>query len=58
MSEAEALMQLFSERVAPLQELYLAELAATGALECICNARLESTAVIDDLAVLCMACFR
>jgi len=51
-AEAEALMGLFSERVAPLQELYLAEFAATGAMECISNARLESTAVVDDLAVL------
>ena len=51
-AEAKALMELFGERVAPVEELYLAEFVATGALECISNARLESTAVVDDLAVL------
>lgn len=51
-AEAKALMQLFGERVAPVEELYLAEFVATGALECISNARLESTVVVDDLAVL------
>ncbi len=51
-AEAKALMELFGERVAPVEELYLAEFVATGALECISNARLESTVVVDDLAVL------
>jgi len=51
-AEAKALMELFGERVAPVEELYLAEFVATGALECISNARLESTAVVDNLAVL------
>lgn len=52
-AEAEAVAKLFAERVAPMQELYLAEfVAAADPVECIDTARMESTVVLDDLAVL------
>jgi len=51
-AEAEAVATLFTERVAPLEELYLAEFIAGSGEECVSTFRLERTAVIDDLAVL------
>ena len=42
-AEAKALMELFGERVAPVEELYLAEFVATGAL----GVHLERSAGVD-----------
>jgi hypothetical protein len=51
-AEAESVLELFRERVAPPQVLYLAEFATGEGAECIQTPRLESTAVINDIAVL------
>ena len=51
-AEAEALAALFTERVAPLGELYLAEFIVGSGETCVSTFRMERTAVIDDLAVL------
>lgn len=50
--EAEAMVALFAARVAPIQELYLAEFVTGAGEDCVQTPRLESTAVIDDHAVL------
>ena len=51
-AEAKAVMDLFGERVAPVKDLYLAEFITGEADECIPTARLESTSVVNDMAVL------
>lgn len=51
-AEANVVMDLFGERVAPVKELYLAEFIAGEGEECISTARLDSTSVVNDMAVL------
>jgi hypothetical protein len=50
--EAEAVIKLFAARVAPIKELYLAEFVTGAGEDCVQTSRLESTAVVDDHAVL------
>lgn len=52
--EAEAMVALFAARVAPIQELYLAEFVSGPGAECVQTPRMETTAVVDDHAVLFM----
>lgn len=51
-AEAKAVMDLFGERVAPVKDLYLAEFITGDGDECIPTARLESTSIVNDMAVL------
>jgi hypothetical protein len=51
-AEGRAVIALFEERVAPIEELYLAEFLAGGGQTCIDQLRLERLGVIDDLSVL------
>jgi hypothetical protein len=51
-AEAKVLMELFGERVAPVKDLYLAELITDDGEECIPTARLDNTSVVNDIAVL------
>jgi len=51
-AEAKVVMELFGERVAPVKDLYLAELITDEGKECIPTARLDSTSVVSDIAVL------
>ena len=51
-AEAEVVMQLFGERVTPVRNLYLAELITGEGAECIPTSRLETTSVVNDMAVL------
>jgi hypothetical protein len=51
-AEAEAAVALFAARVAPIGELYLAEFVTGAGADCVQTPRLESTAVVDDHAVL------
>ena len=51
-AEAKAVMDLFGERVAPVKDLYLAEFIAGEGDECIPTARLDSTSIVNDMAVL------
>ncbi len=53
-AEAEATVASFAARVAPLTELYLAEFVRGAGEDCVQTPRLESTAVVDDHAVLFM----
>jgi hypothetical protein len=53
-AEAKAVMDLFGERVAPVKDLYLAELISGEGAECIPTSRLETTSVVSDMAVLFM----
>jgi hypothetical protein len=50
--EAEVVIALFGERVAPARELYLADFIAGDGEDCIPTTRLDITVVLDDLAVL------
>ena len=50
--EAEAVIALFAARVAPIKELYLAEFVTGTGEDCVSSSRMESTAVVDDHAVL------
>ena len=49
-AEAKVVMELFGERVAPIEDLYLAELITGEGQECIPTARLETTSVVNDMA--------
>ena len=51
-AEAKTVMDLFGERVAPVKDLYLAEFISGEGDECIPTARLDSTSVVNDMAVL------
>jgi hypothetical protein len=51
-AEANAVMALFAERVAPVEELYLAEFLAGDEEECLTYSRRLTTGVVDDHAVL------
>ena len=51
-AEARAVMALFAERVASVEELYLAEFIAGEGQECIAHSRRLMTGVVDDHAVL------
>jgi hypothetical protein len=51
-AEARVVMDLFAERVAPVKDLYLAEFVSSEGDECIPTARLETTSVVNDMAVL------
>lgn len=51
-AEAEAVLALFGERVTLPRNLYLAEFVAGESKQCIATPRLESTSVVNDLAVL------
>jgi hypothetical protein len=51
-AEAEAVLASFAERVAPARNLYLAEFVTGESSECIQTPRLESTAVVNEIAVL------
>jgi hypothetical protein len=51
-AEAEAVLAQFAERVMPARHLYLAPFVSGDGAECIQTPRLESTAVINDNAVL------
>jgi hypothetical protein len=51
-AEGRAVIALFEERVAPIEELYLAEFLAAGGEPCIDQLRLEKVGVVDDLSVL------
>ena len=51
-AEAKAVMELFGERVAPVQDLYLAEFISGEGDECIPTTRLDRTSVVNDIAVL------
>lgn len=53
-AEAKVVMELFGERVAPVKDLYLAELINGEGAECIPTSRLETTSVVNDMAVLFM----
>jgi hypothetical protein len=51
-AEAKAVMELFGERVAPVQDLYLGEFISGEGDECIPTTRLDRTSVVNDIAVL------
>jgi hypothetical protein len=51
-AEARTVIALFGERVAPVEQLYLAEFLSGGGQQCIDQLRLEKTGVVDDRAVL------
>ena len=51
-AEARAVMDLFGERVARVEDLYLAEFITAEGDECIPTERLEMTSVVNDMAVL------
>jgi hypothetical protein len=51
-AEARAVLASFGERVTPAENLYLAEFIAGEGEECIQTSPLESTAVVNDIAVL------
>jgi hypothetical protein len=51
-AEARVVMDLFGERVAPMKDLYLAEFITGEGAECIPTARLDTTSVVNDMAVL------
>lgn len=51
-AEARTVIALFTERVAPMEQVYLAEFTAGGGQQCIEQMHLEKTGVIDDRAVL------
>jgi hypothetical protein len=51
-AEARAVLALFGERVTPAENLYLAEFIVGDGDECIQTSPLESTAVVNDIAVL------
>jgi hypothetical protein len=51
-AEAGAVLALFGERLTPARNLYVAEFIAGDGEECVQTPRLESTAVINDIAVL------
>ncbi len=51
-AEAETVVTLFTERLAPIAELYLADFITGTGEQCISTSRLKTTAVVDDLAVL------
>jgi hypothetical protein len=51
-AEAKTVMDLFGERVAPVKDLYLAEFISGEGDECIPTARLDSTSIVNDMAVL------
>jgi hypothetical protein len=51
-AEARAVLASFGERVTPAATLYLAEFIAGEGDECIQTSPLESTAVVNDIAVL------
>jgi len=51
-AEAKAVMDLFGERVAPVKDLYLAEFITGEGDECIPTVRLDSTSIVNDMAVL------
>jgi hypothetical protein len=53
-AEAKVVMDLFGERVAPVKDLFLAELISGDGDECIPTSRLETTSVVNDMAVLFM----
>jgi hypothetical protein len=50
--EARTVIALFGERVAPIDELYLAEFLSGDSQQCIDQTRLEQTGVVDDFAVI------
>jgi hypothetical protein len=50
--EGRAVIALFEDRVAPIEELYLAEFLGAGGQPCIDQLRLERVGVVDDLSVL------
>jgi hypothetical protein len=51
-AEAKIVMELFGERVAPVKDLYLAEFISGEGDQCIPATQLESTGVVNDMAVL------
>jgi hypothetical protein len=51
-AEAGAVLAAFGERLTPARNLYLAEFIAGDGEECVQTPRLDSTAVINDIAVL------
>jgi hypothetical protein len=50
--EARTVIASFGERVAPIEELYLAEFISGDGVQCIDQSRVEQTGVVDDLAVI------
>ena len=53
-AEAGAVLALFGERLTPSRNLYLAEFIAGDGEECIQTPRLDTTVVVNDVAVLFM----